>query len=797
MADLDKRIPELNPISNPTPSAQLPIYDPSTDTTYRVALSIINPAVTDQPDQWDADITYALGDIVSYSQGPGQPFEIWVSTAGSNQGNIPGPSSSFWDTPADTPSVGFPAPWAAGIYTAAYIAVVHNNTIFWLDPAAGRPYNSTDIDAEITAGDWINLGATTSGTVTSVSSGNLSPLFTVAVNTPSTTPAFVFSLSNAGQNTVFAGPDSGGAGAPTYRSLVAADIPNLSGIYQPLDGDLTSIAALGFVSTSFLKKTAANTWSLDTTTYLPLSGGTLTGALTLNADPASALEAATKQYVDALVVGLWDDRGAFDASVNAYPSSGGSGTAGAILKGDIWTISVAGTLPTGQVVEPGDTVRALVNTPGNTQANWAISQNNIGYTPLSSTLNSGQIFVGNGSNVAAAVSMSGDISITNAGVTAYAGTVPVSKGGTNITSYAVGDILYASGATALSKLAAVAAGSVLGSAGATTAPAYIAVSNGLTATATTFKLGGALTADTNLSGAFSLGIGATPSAKLHVVGLGTTTGELVRFASNTPTTRFSILDNGQTTWVGAVSGAGAIGRSDAITVTATANGDTQTGWDYNFSNVDGGFTPLTRTIAQWRLNGSATPIFSIQPAQINSAGVNLLSLTFAGDMTVRNQSGALFLRGGSGTTTGIKFSAVFASSTNNNVSFNFTGTNHNITAGSGLTRAFTGILIDNAVVSASANNITYTGIDYNPDFSSLGGSTLTHYAMRVRSGLSAIGHSNAPTAAVDIAASITAAASLRIRSGSAPTSPNDGDIWYDGTDIKIRVGGTTKTFTIV
>lgn len=91
--------------------------------------------------------------------------------------------------------------------------------------------------------------------------------------------------------------------------------------------------------------------------------------------------ASAEAYADALVVGLWDDRGVFDASVNAYPSSGGSGTAGAILKGDIWTISVAGTLPTGQVVEIGDVVRALINTPANLQSNWAITQNNIGYVP--------------------------------------------------------------------------------------------------------------------------------------------------------------------------------------------------------------------------------------------------------------------------------------------------------------------------------------------------------------------------------------------------------------------------------
>lgn len=88
---------------------------------------------------------------------------------------------------------------------------------------------------------------------------------------------------------------------------------------------------------------------------------------------------ASITYVDGLVVGLWDDRGNFDASINAYPSAGGSAISGAILKGDVWTISVAGTLPTGQAVEVGDIVRALINTPGNAQANWAIQQNNIGY----------------------------------------------------------------------------------------------------------------------------------------------------------------------------------------------------------------------------------------------------------------------------------------------------------------------------------------------------------------------------------------------------------------------------------
>lgn len=54
------------------------------------------------------------------------------------------------------------------------------------------------------------------------------------------------------------------------------------------------------------------------------------------------------------------------------------------------------------------------------------------------------------------------------------GTLPVANGGTNLTSYAVGDLLYASGATALAKLADVAAGAVLVSGGVGVAPAWSA-----------------------------------------------------------------------------------------------------------------------------------------------------------------------------------------------------------------------------------------------------------------------------------------------------------------------------------
>lgn len=94
----------------------------------------------------------------------------------------------------------------------------------------------------------------------------------------------------------------------------------------------------------------------------------------------AAILTSAQTYAAGLVVGLWDDRGSFNASVNTYPSSGGSGSAGAIMKGDIWTISASGTIG-GHAVTAGDTIRALIDTPGTVDANWAIGENNTGYVP--------------------------------------------------------------------------------------------------------------------------------------------------------------------------------------------------------------------------------------------------------------------------------------------------------------------------------------------------------------------------------------------------------------------------------
>jgi hypothetical protein len=109
-------------------------------------------------------------------------------------------------------------------------------------------------------------------------------------------------------------------------------------------------------------------------------------------------QSAVKAYVDTATTGLLDDRGNYNASGNVFPSTGGSGTAGAIKKGDLWYISTAGTLG-GNAVAVGASVRALVDTPGQTAGNWSVLSNGVGYTPENSANKSTNITTDTGSDV--------------------------------------------------------------------------------------------------------------------------------------------------------------------------------------------------------------------------------------------------------------------------------------------------------------------------------------------------------------------------------------------------------------
>lgn len=91
-------------------------------------------------------------------------------------------------------------------------------------------------------GTVINGAAAGTGTVTSFSSGNLSPLFTTSVATSTTTPALTYTLSTVAQNSVFAGPASGGAGVPSFQTAPTISATNMIS-FPTLNQNTTGTAA--------------------------------------------------------------------------------------------------------------------------------------------------------------------------------------------------------------------------------------------------------------------------------------------------------------------------------------------------------------------------------------------------------------------------------------------------------------------------------------------------------------------------------------------------------------------------
>lgn len=113
------------------------------------------------------------------------------------------------------------------------------------------------------------------------------------------------------------------------------------------------------------------------------TGDTMSGQLVLpgggtglQADSVQERDAAITQALTGAVV----FRDFWDASGGTFPTTGGRGPLGAPVVGDMWVISVAGTLG-GKIVNVNDTLIAKVDSPGQTGSNWAIGDTAINYVP--------------------------------------------------------------------------------------------------------------------------------------------------------------------------------------------------------------------------------------------------------------------------------------------------------------------------------------------------------------------------------------------------------------------------------
>lgn len=129
-----------------------------------------------------------------------------------------------------------------------------------LGPSATATTPATNDDStSVATTAWVKAqgygSSSASGTVTSVGL-SLPNIFTVSNSPVTTSGTLTGALATQNANKVFAGPLSGADASPTFRALVASDIPDLSSTY------LTSSSA--------------------SSTYLPLTGGTISSNLTIS-----------------------------------------------------------------------------------------------------------------------------------------------------------------------------------------------------------------------------------------------------------------------------------------------------------------------------------------------------------------------------------------------------------------------------------------------------------------------------------------------------------------------------------
>lgn len=434
--------------------------------------------------------------------------------------------------------------------------------------------------------------------------------------------------ANTPNSATFNNSGSGDASGATFNGSAAKTISYNTLGASPLAGS-SSITTVGTVTSGTWNATPiANNYLANSsvtigTTSLSLGGtATTLGGLTsvaVTQDPTSALQLATKQYVDALAEGLHIHASCAAATPNTLASiTGGSvtynnGTAGV---GATLTLGVALTILDGYTLQNTD--RVLVKNEAN-QAHNGIYTWATGGTVLTratdfdtpTEIASGDFtFVSNGTLYGDTGWVQTD-AVTTVGTdpivwsqfsgagTYTAGTgltltgsqfsltspVAVSLGGTGLTSGTSGGVPYFSGSTAIASSGVLAANALMVGGGAGTAPSTITTGTGVTTalgvntgTAGAFVVnGGALGTPasgtvTNLTGTASISINGTVGATTPNTGAFTTVSAsgVITSTVSTGTAPFTVASTTQVANLNAATAGTATNATNtAITADST------------------------------------------------------------------------------------------------------------------------------------------------------------------------------------------------------------------------------------
>jgi hypothetical protein len=168
--------------------------------------------------------------------------------------------------------------WVAVTPTKSMVGLSNaDNTTDLNKPISNATQTALDLKANANTSPTITLSGDLSGNVTLSNLANATLTATIVADSVAlgtdTTGNYVSSLVAGTGITLTNGTASEG-GTPT--------ISVTSNTYQPLDADLTAIAALSGTS-GILKKTATDTWALDTATFVTTSDtGSVTSTMILN-----------------------------------------------------------------------------------------------------------------------------------------------------------------------------------------------------------------------------------------------------------------------------------------------------------------------------------------------------------------------------------------------------------------------------------------------------------------------------------------------------------------------------------
>lgn len=250
------------------------------------------------------------------------------------------------------------------------------------------PAATTSVSGYLTSTDWNTFNGKGSGTVTSVTfTGDGVLLSSTPSTAVTTTGTLTATLLTQTANKVLAGPSSGSAATPTFRTLVTADMPSGTGtVTSIIAGTGLTGGTITTTGTIALDLTRGNTWTGLTT----LTPTTNTGGMVIN------------QNADGLQQGLIVNSGKDNTNlVQFVAASSAFGTCNWLLDGrGKWTFSGAGTTGGGiRITAAGatSTFTDYINTGifftnFNGKIAWA-NASSIYTTQISQTAVAGQLFL--------------------------------------------------------------------------------------------------------------------------------------------------------------------------------------------------------------------------------------------------------------------------------------------------------------------------------------------------------------------------------------------------------------------